>query len=326
MRVEHLARTYSVPGGHVYAVDDVSFDIAPGEAVALVGESGSGKSTIARCVTHLEPVTGGRIHFLEHDITQLGEGAFRPLRRDIQIVFQDPRLSLNPRLTVRQTLSEPLLLHRIVARDRLTPALYELLDMVRLDRGLLDRRPRALSGGQQQRVAIARAIATRPKLVVLDEPTASVDMSVRQQLIDLLARLQTELGMSYLFITHDLSTARSLCSRTVVLYLGRVVEVGSTDEVFDRPKHPYAKALISSVPVADPTVRKQRLVLPGETPSPVHRVIGCPLVSRCPYRQERCRHDPLPSVQIGCDQRHAVACVLYTPDAQTAPWEDFAST
>ncbi|GAC1313408.1 MAG: ATP-binding cassette domain-containing protein [Chloroflexota bacterium] len=321
LHVDRLAKTYSIPGGHVYAVDGVSFDIQPGEAVALVGESGSGKSTIGRCVTHLEPATSGRIDFLGQETTRLNERAFRPLRRQIQIVFQDPRLSLNPRLTVRQTLSEPLLLHRIVTKPQLSAALMELLDMVSLDRSLLDRRPRALSGGQQQRVAIARALATRPKLIVLDEPTASVDMSVRQQLIDLLARLQAELNMSYLFITHDLSTARSLCSRTVVLYLGRVVEFGSTAEIFDRPKHPYAKALISSVPVADPSVKKQRLILPGETPSPIHHVVGCPLVARCPYRQDRCQQDPLPFVDVHSKGEHSVACVLYRDNAQVAPWE-----
>jgi peptide/nickel transport system ATP-binding protein/oligopeptide transport system ATP-binding protein len=316
---------YAVPGGHLYAVDGVSFEIGPGEAVALVGESGSGKSTIGRCVTHLEPVSSGRIEFLGRETTRLGDGAFRPLRREIQIVFQDPRLSLNPRLTVRQTLAEPLLLHRIVTSRQLDAALAELLDMVSLDRRLLNRRPRALSGGQQQRVAIARAIATRPKLVVLDEPTASVDMSVRQQLIELLARLQAELNMSYLFITHDLSTARSLCSRTVVLYLGRVVEQGRTSDIFASPKHPYTKALISSVPIPDPTARKERLILPGETPSPVRRVVGCPLIARCPYRMESCHQEPLPFVSIGTGGQHSVACVLYGPEAQSAPWDALAA-
>lgn len=321
LRVEQLAKVYDVPGGRLYAVDGVSFDIWPGEAIALVGESGSGKSTVGRCVTHLESVSGGRIEFLGQDTTRLSESAFRPLRREVQIVFQDPRLSLNPRLTVRQTLSEPLLLHHVVTRQQLDAALGELLDLVSLDRRLLDRRPRALSGGQQQRVAIARAIATRPRLVVLDEPTASVDMSVRQQLIELLARLQRELNMSYLFITHDLSTVRTLCSRTVVLYLGRLVEVGRTSELFTAPKHPYTKALISSIPVPGPLARKERLILPGETPSPTTRVIGCPVLGRCPYGTAACRQQPLPFVGVNADGTHAVACTLYDTEAWVAPWE-----
>lgn len=321
LRVEDLVKVYDVTGGRLYAVDGVSFDIWSGEAIALVGESGSGKSTVGRCVTHLEAVSGGRIEILGHDTTRLGEGGFRPFRRDVQIVFQDPRLSLNPRLTVRQTLAEPLLLHHIVSKQQLDSALSELLDLVSLDQGLLDRRPRALSGGQQQRVAIARAIATRPKLVVLDEPTASVDMSVRQQLIELLARLQRELQMSYLFITHDLSTVRTLCSRTIVLYLGRLVEVGRTMDLFTAPKHPYTKALISSIPVPDPSVKKERLILPGETPSPTHPVAGCPLLGRCPYGTAACRQQPLPFVGVNADGTHAAACTLYGPDAWRAPWE-----
>jgi len=321
LRVEDLVKVYDVTGGRLYAVDGVSFDIWSGEAIALVGESGSGKSTVGRCVTHLEAVSGGRIEILGHDTTRLGEGGFRPFRRDVQIVFQDPRLSLNPRLTVRQTLAEPLLLHHIVSKQQLDSALSELLDLVSLDQGLLDRRPRALSGGQQQRVAIARAIATCPKLVVLDEPTASVDMSVRQQLIELLARLQRELQMSYLFITHDLSTVRTLCSRTIVLYLGRLVEVGRTMDLFTAPKHPYTKALISSIPVPDPSVKKERLILPGETPSPTHPVAGCPLLGRCPYGTAACRQQPLPFVGVNADGTHAAACTLYGPDAWRAPWE-----
>ena len=327
LRVDQVAKVYPVPGGRLFAVDGVSFDIWPGEAVALVGESGSGKSTIGRCITHLEPVTSGRIDFMGHETTRMGEGAFRPLRRDVQIVFQDPKLSLNPRLKVRQTLAEPLLLHRVVQPRQLDAVLFDLLEMVSLDRRLLDRRPRELSGGQQQRVAIARAIATRPKLVVLDEPTASVDMSVRQQIIDLLARLKAELHMSYLFITHDLSTARSLCSRTIVLYLGRVVEIGHTVEIFVRPKHPYTRALVSSIPIPDPRTRKERLILPGETPSPMHRIVGCPLVGRCPYQMERCGQDPLPFVFLDptAAADHAVACILYGPDTQRAPWEAVAT-
>jgi oligopeptide/dipeptide ABC transporter ATP-binding protein len=321
LRVEGLSKVYEIPGGRLYAVDGVTFDIWPGEAVALVGESGSGKSTIGRCVTHLDAVTAGRIYFKGHEITRMGEAAFRRLRRNVQIVFQDPKLSLNPRLTVRQTLKEPLLLHRVAPPHRVEERLRDLLAMVSLDLDVLDRRPRELSGGQLQRVAIARAISTHPELVILDEPTASVDMSLRVQIVELLARLKRELGMAYLFITHDLSTARALCSRTLVLYLGRLLEAGTTNEVFKSPKHPYTRALVSSIPIPDPTARKARLILPGETPSPTLRGTGCVLAERCPYRMETCLSGEIPTFAIGGHDQHGVACLLYHDGETRSPWE-----
>jgi oligopeptide/dipeptide ABC transporter ATP-binding protein len=316
LRTVDLTRVYEVPGGRLYAVDHVSFDVWPGEAVAVVGESGSGKSTIARCLLRLDNATSGQVYFKGHDITHMREHAFRPLRRHAQMVFQDPLLSLNPWLTVRQTLSEPLRLHNVVPRRGLDAKLRELLDLVNLDHALLERRPRELSGGQRQRVAIARAIATYPDFVVLDEPTSSLDMSVRVQIIELLRRLKQELGMAYLFITHDLSTVRYLCSRTIVMYLGRVMEVGPTDEIFTRPQHPYTRALISSIPVPDPRVQKRRIILPGETPSPTQRIPGCPLASRCLYVMEDCTRAQIPMFRAGDDGRHQVACLLYR-DRQT---------
>jgi peptide/nickel transport system ATP-binding protein len=309
-----LSKVYDIRGGHLHAVDRVSFEVGPGEAVAVVGESGSGKSTIARCLLRLETATSGRIQFKGQDITHMPEREFRPLRRHAQMVFQDPLMSLNPRLTVRQTVTEPLRLHHIVPRTGIDARLHEILAMVNLDMRFAGRRPRELSGGQRQRVAIARAIATYPDFVVLDEPTSSLDMSIRIQVIELLRRLKQELGMAYLFITHDLSTVRYLCSRMVVMYLGRVMEVGPSDEIFVNPKHPYTKALISSIPVPDPKVKKTRLTLPGETPSMSHRLVGCPLASRCPYVMDDCRREEIPMFRIGDDDRHRVACLLYRDD------------
>jgi oligopeptide/dipeptide ABC transporter ATP-binding protein len=247
------------------------------------------------------------------------EHAFRPLRRQIQMVFQDPTMSLNPRLTVRQTLSEPLRLHKIAANGRLEERLGELMDQVNLDRRLLGRRPHQLSGGQKQRVGIARAIATRPEFVVLDEPTSSLDMSIRIQIISLLRRLQAELGMTYLFISHDLSTVRHLCSRVIVMYLGQVVEEGPVEEIFNNPKHPYTQALLSAVPVPDPTRRgrRKRTVLPGETPHLSAPIDGCPLADRCPYVEPSHRQGTIPYFEVG-PGGHRVACLLYGPDGSPA--------
>lgn len=322
LQVVDFSKVYDIPGGHLYAVDGVSFDIKPGEAVAVVGESGSGKSTLARGILHLEQATSGQILFKGRDMTGMSERQFRPLRRYVQMVFQDPKLSLNPRLSIRQTVIEPLRLHHIVPRRELERRFNEVLGMVNLARPLAGRRPNELSGGQRQRVAIARAIATYPDFIVLDEPTSSLDMSVRAQILDLLRHLQRELGMAYLFITHDLSTVRSLCSRTIVMYLGRVMEIGPTDEVFTNPKHPYTQALISAIPVPDPNVKKVRVMLQGETPSPTARLVGCPFASRCPHVMERCRQGEIPMFDVGDDGRHGVACVLYRTDASRSAFEE----
>lgn len=321
IKAEGVAKTFQISGANIYAVDGVDLEIMPGEAVALVGESGSGKSTLGNCLVRLETTTVGRITFAGRDITAMRESEFRPLRRQIQMVFQDPKLSLNPRLSVRQTLIEPLKLHQVVPKNQMDEKLAELLSMVNIDPALLDRKPRELSGGQQQRVAIARAIATSPEFVVLDEPTSSLDMSIRIQIISLLRRLQRDLGIAYLFITHDLSTARRLCSRIVVMYLGRVMEVGPTEAVFNAPKHPYTKALLSAIPVPNPRVRKTRLMLPGETPSPNRKIVGCPLADRCPYVMPECRTEEIRLLPVGANGLHRTACLLYRDADAPAPWD-----
>ena len=314
LEVNGLEQVYATAAGRVYAVNGVSFRIERGEAVGLVGESGSGKSTVAKCLVRLLEPTAGRISFRGQDITHLSEGSFRPLRSRIQMVFQDPTMSLNPRLTVKQTLSEPLKLHKVATDGDLNGRLGELVDQVNLDRRFLGRRPHQLSGGQRQRVGIARAIATRPDFVVLDEPTSSLDMSIRIQIIALLRRLQLELGMTYLFISHDLSTVRHLCSRVLVMYLGQVVEEGPVEEIFNNPRHPYTQALLSAVPIPDPALRhrRQRIVLPGETPHPTSPVVGCPFADRCAHVQPSHRVGRIPLLGVGRGG-HRVACLLYGP-------------
>lgn len=313
LSVDNLEQQFKTPGGLVYAVNGVSFQIAAGESVGLVGESGSGKSTIAKSIVRLSEPTGGSISYRGRDITHLSAGEMRPLRSRLQMVFQDPTLSLNPRLTVRQTLSEPLKLHKISqGKADLPTHLNRLMDLVNLDRTLLDRRPSQLSGGQRQRVGIARAIATEPDFIVLDEPTSSLDMSIRISIIELLRDLQREMGLAYLFISHDLSTVRYLCSRVIVLYLGTIVEEGTVEEIFTEPKHPYTQALLSAVPIPDPGLRstRNRIVLPGETPHLTHPIVGCPLADRCPYVEPSHREGRIPMVSVGPDD-HRVACLLY---------------
>jgi ABC-type glutathione transport system ATPase component len=260
--VEDLRKAFHSHGSVVRAVDGVSFAVHPGETVALVGESGSGKSTTARCVVRLTDPTTGRILFRGEDIAGLSRRRVRALRGDLQMVFQDPHASLNPSMSVRQTLREPLKLHGGEGAAS-EAGLRELMERVHLDPALLSRRPDQLSGGQKQRVGIARAVATRPAFVVLDEPTSALDMSLRVSLLALLAELQRELGLAYLFITHDLSTVRQIADRVLVMHRGRVVEEGAVEAVLDSPSQDYTKALISAIPVPDPARRRR----PEATPA-----------------------------------------------------------
>ncbi|RPI57236.1 MAG: ABC transporter ATP-binding protein [Chloroflexi bacterium] len=291
----------------VHAVNGVDFHLAPREAVGLVGESGCGKSTTARCIVRLEQVTRGKILFQGQEITALSQREFRPVRRSIQMVFQDPMMSLNPRLTVRQTVREPLLVHHLApTQGQMNERIEEIMALVNLELKFLDRSPRQLSGGQRQRVGIARALITHPKLVVLDEPTSSLDMSIRIHIIDLLRRLQDQMGITYLFISHDLSTVRYLCQRVLVMYLGRVVEMGPVDEIFDRPLHHYTQALLSAIPIPDPKVRRQRIILKGEPPSLTRLPPGCGFADRCEFAAGSCREEGPTLHDVGND--HWVAC------------------
>jgi len=291
----------------VRAVDGVSLRVAAGETLGLVGESGCGKSTLARCVLRLIEPTRGRMLLDEEDVTALPEEALRRRRRDIQMVFQDPTASLNPRLSVAATVDEPLALHTPLAGAARRERVDEVLEEVGLGAGLRARYPHQLSGGQRQRVNIARAIATHPRLVVLDEPTSALDVSLRARVILLLAELKRRMGMAYLFISHDLSTVRYLCDRVAVMYLGVLVEEAPAAELFDHPAHPYTRALLSCIPVPDPDVAPERLRLSGEVPSPIDIPGGCRLRGRCPLAQPVCA-EPVPLREIA--PGHTVACHL----------------
>ena len=291
----------------VRAVDGVSLRVAAGETLGLVGESGCGKSTLARCVLRLVEPTRGRVLLDDENLTALPEEALRRRRRDIQMVFQDPTASLNPRLSVAATVEEPLALHTPLTGAARRGRVDEVLEEVGLGAGLRDRYPHQLSGGQRQRVNIARAIATRPRLVVLDEPTSALDVSLRARVILLLAELKRRMGMTYLFISHDLSTVRYLCDRVAVMYLGVLVEEASAAELFDHPAHPYTRALLSCIPVPDPDVAPVRLTLSGEVPSPIDIPTGCRLRGRCPLAQPVCA-EPVPVREIA--PGHTVACHL----------------
>jgi oligopeptide/dipeptide ABC transporter ATP-binding protein len=305
LRVEGLEKRFREGTWTIHAVNGVSFEIYPGEAVGLVGESGCGKTTVARCIMRLTEASAGRITFDGVDLLGLRGARLRRLRRDFQMVFQDPTASLNPRFSIHRTLREPVLLHGIERGSAAETRVGEMMGKVNLDRAHLSRYPHQLSGGQKQRVGVARTLITDPRFVVLDEPTSSLDMSIRIYVIDLLRRLQRDLGAAYLFISHDLSTVRYLCNRVMVMYLGRIVEVGPTEEVFARPRHIYTRALLSAIPIPDPTARRERILLKGETPSPRELAPGCGLQDRCPCAEGECVG---PQAFFDLGGGHKVAC------------------
>jgi oligopeptide/dipeptide ABC transporter ATP-binding protein len=275
--------------------------------LALVGESGCGKSTVARCLVRLLDPTAGSIRYDGTELATIGTTEFHAFRRHIQMVFQDPSASLNPRLTARRMIEEPIMLHTDLSPRQRRERVDELLDQVDLGRDLGDRYPHELSGGQRQRVNFARAIATNPRFVVLDEPTSALDVSLRSRAILLLEKLRSRLGLSYLFISHDLATVRYLANRVAVMYLGAIVETGTTDEVFSHPLHPYTRALLASVPVPDPDAKRDSFTLSGEIPSPIDLDAGCRLRGRCPLAQTICA-EPVALREVAPGR--AVACHL----------------
>lgn len=295
--------------GQVRAVDDVSLTVAAGETVGLVGESGCGKSTLGRAILRLVEPTGGTIRFAGEDLTRLRGAALRERRRQFQMIFQDPFSSLNPRLTVGESIGEALDLHRLTpTREARRQRIGELLAGVGLDAAHAERFPHEFSGGQRQRVGIARALAVEPRLIVCDEPVSALDVSVQAQVVNLLQDLQRERGLAYLFISHDLAVVEHLSHRIVVMYLGRVVEAGPAKELCRTPRHPYTQALISAVPVVDPDAKRQRIVLTGDVPSPIHPPGGCPFHPRCPVAEARCRTEVPPLRETG--EGRQVACHL----------------
>ena len=302
----------------VHAVSDVSFDVQPGETMALVGESGCGKSTTGRCVLRLIEPTSGVVELLGRNLLDLGPRELRKARRNMQIVFQDPQASLHPRLTVRRLLSEPLEVHGVGPAEVRT-RVEELLGLVQLRREHLDRYPHEFSGGQRQRVGIARALAINPALLVLDEPVSALDVSIQAEIMRLLIDLRERLGLSYVFIAHDLAVVRQLADRVSVMYLGKIVESGQADEIYRAPQHPYTRALLSAVPIPDPTVERQRkrIVLGGELPSPIDPPSGCRFRTRCWRAEERCAiEEPALIPRNGSSPSHAIACHFPGDDDQ----------
>jgi oligopeptide transport system ATP-binding protein len=318
LEVRNLVKHFSVGGGlfggragTLRAVDGISFTLRRGETLGLVGESGCGKTTTGRCILQLERPTSGQILFEGRDLGALSDTELRPMRRRMQVIFQDPYASLNPRMTVGQILAEPLAVHGVVPdRQARRARVRDLLSRVGLLPQHADRYPHQMSGGQRQRVGIARALAVEPSLIVCDEPVSALDVSIQAQIINLLEDLQAELGLTYLFIAHDLAVVRHISDRVAVMYLGKIVEVADRRELYDTPLHPYTRALLAAVPIPDPVLEARRThsVLTGEVPSPLNPPAGCVFHPRCPIAVERCRGEvpPLREVTPG----HWAACLL----------------
>jgi oligopeptide/dipeptide ABC transporter ATP-binding protein len=319
VRVENLVKYFPVRSSglirrtvaQVQAVDDVSLSIPRGRTLGLVGETGSGKSTLARCIAGLIPVTSGRVTFNGRDITNLSRRAMRPVRREIQMIFQDPYSSLNPRRRVGAIIGDPFSIHKTATGAQRKRAVQELMERVGLNPEHYNRFPAEFSGGQRQRIGVARALALRPQLIICDEPVSALDVSIQAQVLNLLADLQKDYGLSYLFIAHDLEVVRHVSDSVAVMYLGRICESGPKDPVYSSPRHPYTAALLSAAPAADPdtAASRQRIILTGDVPSPIDPPSGCRFHPRCPKAQPLCaEQEPQLEVKAGDAATHLTAC------------------
>ena len=317
VEVQNLVKYYPVTAGvlrrkvgDVKAVDGVSFDIERGETLGLVGESGCGKTTTGRCILQLQEITGGRVLFEGHDLVQLKAEALRRMRRHMQLIFQDPFASLDPRMTAGAIVGEPLRVHDIARGKAYREQVVELLKMVELQPTVATRYPHEFSGGQRQRLGIARALAVRPAFIVCDEPVSALDVSIQGQIISLLMRLREELNLTYLFIAHDLAVVRNISDRVAVMYLGKIMEITTSDRLYDSPLHPYTISLLSAVPIPDPVVdrTRERIILKGDVPSPMNPPSGCPFHTRCPHATDICKAE-VPALKLSGPD-HWTACHL----------------
>ncbi len=306
LEVQHLKKYFDTPGGELHAVDDVTFKLEKGKTLGLVGESGCGKSTLGRVVLHLLDSTGGKIFFNEKDVTSIKGKELKALREEMQIIFQDPFSSLNPRKTVAQTISEPLILKGGLKKEQIMEETRKLMDTVGLAPRLTNAYPHELDGGRRQRIGIARALALKPKFIVCDEPVSALDVSIQAQVLNLLQDIQEEQGLTYIFITHDLSVVKYISHDIVVMYLGQMVEKADSEELFAKPLHPYTKALLSAIPIPDVHVKQNRILLKGELTSPVEPKPGCRFRARCQYAQAACEN-PVPLVEA--EPGHFVSCL-----------------
>lgn len=313
LKVENLKKYFPIKGGffgktvsNVRAVDDVSLEIKRGETLGIVGESGCGKSTTGRTILQLLKPTSGNVYFNGQKINKMSKSQLRSIRPKMQLIFQDPYSSLNPRMTVGQIIGEALLDHGMVKKEEMRSRVLEVMDMCGLAEYQIDRFPHEFSGGQRQRIGIARALALNPEFIVADEPVSALDVSIQAQIINLLAKLQKEKGFTYMFISHDLSVVEHICDRVGVMYLGSMVELADKDELFENPLHPYTKALLSAIPIPDPTAKRNRIILIGDIPSPANPPSGCKFHTRCPYATEICSKENPEYREL--EKNHFVAC------------------
>ena len=310
LRVNHLKKYFSVPAGMLHAVDDISFTIDNGKTLGVVGESGCGKSTMGRAILRLHEPTSGEVYFQGKDVLSLEKQGMKQLRRDMQIIFQDPYASLNPRMTVSEAIAAPLLVQKIYSRKdkaQIEKRVREIMNLVGLANRLINTYPHELDGGRRQRIGIARALALNPKFIVCDEPVSALDVSIQAQILNLMADLQDELGLTYLFITHDLSVVKYVSDDILVMYLGQMVEKAPSDKLFKKPMHPYTQALLSAIPIPDPDLPMNRITMKGELTSPVNPGIGCRFAKRCPYAKEECSQQEM--VLTEEEPGHFVTCL-----------------
>lgn len=309
LRVEHLKKYFTTPKGTLHAVDDVNFSIRTGETLGVVGESGCGKSTMGRAILRLHEPTSGKVYFEGRDILSCNKKQLKDLRKDMQIIFQDPFASLNPRMTVSEAIIEPLLVQGIYKPNEkaaITQQVEKIMNLVGLAKRLVNTYPHELDGGRRQRIGIARALAVNPKFIVCDEPVSALDVSIQAQILNLMQDLQEELNLTYMFITHDLSVVRHFSNDIVVMYLGQMVESAPAKALFKNPMHPYTKALLSAIPVPDPDFKMERIPLKGELTSPINPEPGCRFAKRCPYATEGCTSNEMTLKEM--EPGHFVSC------------------